>query len=140
MSYLLDTCYLSEFVKPQPDPDVVAWGRRASLEDLYVSALTIGELEKGIGRLPDSARRNRLSVWLEDELLVRFRDRILAVDCDVARRWGMIQASAARVGAPLPVIDSLIAATAMVHDLQVVTRNEADLTRSGVQVVNPWSA
>ena len=139
MSYLLDTCYLSEFVKPQPDPTVVAWGYGASLGELYISALTIGELEKGIGRLPDSARRKQLVAWMEDELLVRFCDRILAIDCDVARRWGIIQASAACSGAPLPVIDSLIAATALVHNLQVVTRNEADFARTGVQVMNPWS-
>ncbi|MFT5126923.1 MAG: putative nucleic acid-binding protein [Rhodothermales bacterium] len=138
MNYLLDTCYLSEFVKPQPDPGVVEWGRR-SLGELYVSALTIGELEKGIAKLPDSARRTRLVAWMEDELLIRFRDRILAIDCDVARRWGVIQASAVRAGTPLPVIDALIGATAIVHDLQVVTRNETDLLRTGVQVVNPWS-
>ena len=138
MIYLLDTCYLSEFAKSAPNSRVVDWGKQVPLSQLCLSSLTIGELDKGIHGLPPTQRRRYLAKWLQDELLCRFAGRILPVDEAVARRWGQLQAIARSKGAPLPVIDSLIAATALVHGLQVVTRNVADLERCGVDVVNPW--
>jgi len=136
---LLDTCLVSELVKPRPDPGVVAWLAEQEEERLFLSAITLGELHKGVARLPDSARRDRLARWLEHDLTRRFEGRILAFDADVAEAWGRIHGAAARQGLTLPLLDSQIAATAQVHGLLVVTRNTPDLERCGAEVVNPWS-
>lgn len=138
MSWLLDTCVISELVRPRPKASVVAWIERCDEDDLFLSAITLGELEKGIAKLPVSAKRIRLESWVHGELTDRFHDRVLAIDARAAARWGaMVGASEAR-GAPLPVIDSLIAATSLRHDLTVVTRNTADLERCGAHCINPW--
>ena len=138
MSWLLDTCVVSELVRPRPKASVVAWIQRCDEDELFLSVITIGELEKGIAKLPESAKRIRLENWVRRELADRFRDRLLAIDSHVAARWGaMVGASEAR-GQPLPVIDSLIAATSLQHDLVVVTRNTDDLERCGARCINPW--
>ncbi len=138
MSWLLDTCVVSELVRPRPKASVVAWIQRCDEDDLFLSVITIGEVEKGIAKLPHSAKRIRLENWVRRELADRFRDRLLAIDSRVADRWGaMVGASEAR-GQPLPVIDSLIAATSLQHDLTVVTRNTGDLERRGARCFNPW--
>lgn len=140
MSWLLDTCVVSELVRPRPKASVVAWIERCDEDELFLSVITIGELEKGIAKLPDSAKKIRLENWVRRALVDRFRDRLLAIDFRVAARWGaMVGASEAR-GQPLPVIDSLIAATSLQHDYTVVTRNTDDLERCGARCVNPWLA
>ncbi len=140
MSYLLDTCVVSELVKPAPDAQVVAWLRHQPEEQLYLSVLTLGELQKGIARLRDGRRRRSLQAWLDGDLEQRFAGRVLALTRDVARAWGRVQAQAEQQGRRLPLFDSLIAATALTHDAAVVTRNEDDVRPSGVRVVNPWRA
>lgn len=137
MSGLLDTNVLSELVRPAPDPGVVAWVRSVPDTTLHVSVLSLGELRRGIERLPDSARRERLRVWLEHDLPTWFEGRVLSVDVKVAEVWGRMLA---RAGRPLPSIDSLLAATALVHGLRVVTRNVRDYADTGVEVFNPWSS
>lgn len=138
MSYLLDTCVLSELVKKNPRRQVVNWVDAQDEANLFLSTLTIGELEKGIAKLPGSARRARLITWVRRDLAARFAGRLYAIDARIASRWGEISGEAERRGAPLPVIDSLIAATALTHDLQVATRNVDDFERCGVGCVNPW--
>ncbi len=140
MSYLLDTCVLSEFQRPTPQASVVAWLRAQEEETFFLSVLTLGELQRGISRLPASRKRNRLQTWLDSDLRQRFEGRILPIDDAVATRWGDVQARVEAKGAPLPVMDSLIASTALIHDLAVVTRNGEDFARTGVAVVDPWSA
>ena len=140
MAYLLDTCVLSELARPRPDAGVVQWLEGAEEARLYLSVVTLGELEKGIARLPASARRTRIERWLRQELAARFEGRILDVDRRVAERWGAMSGASEARGAPLPVIDALIAATGRVHGLEVVTRNTADLERCGARCVNPWGA
>lgn len=137
--YLLDTSFLSELVKPKPHPAVVAWADARDEETLFISVLTLGELQKGISKLPDSERWTRLEVWLAHDLTQRFHGRTLPVDSTVALSWGTFQGDAERRGTPLPAVDGLIAATARAHNLTVVTRNERDLQRCGVPVENPWS-
>jgi predicted nucleic acid-binding protein len=138
VSWLLDTCVVSELVRPRPKASVVSWVLERDEDALFLSVITIGELEKGIARLPDSPKRVTLEQWVRRELADRFRGRLLMVDSGVAARWGaLIGASEAR-GQPLPVIDSLIAATGLQHDLTVVTRNTNDLERCGARCVNPW--
>jgi predicted nucleic acid-binding protein len=138
VSWLLDTCVVSELVRPRPKVSVLSWIRERDEDELFLSVITIGELEKGIAKLPDSAKRVTLEQWVRRELANRFRDRLLVIDSGVAARWGaMVGVSEAR-GQPLPVIDSLIAATSLQHDLTVVTRNTDDLERCGARCFNPW--
>jgi predicted nucleic acid-binding protein len=138
VGHLLDTCVLSELVKPRPDAGVLAWLEEADEARLYLSVVTLGELEKGIARLPASARRSRIERWVRRELIARFEGRLIDVDRAVAERWGAISGASEARGAPLPVIDALIAASALTQGLEVVTRNTADLERCGARCVNPW--
>jgi hypothetical protein len=136
--FLLDTCAISELVKPRPDENVVRWIDSIDERKLFISVLTVGELEKGIMKLPESPRKTDLREWLEHDLLERFSGKVLPVDAGVAIAWGRNQGEAERSGTKLPVIDSLLAATAAVHRLTIVTRNVADFARCGATVFNPW--
>ena len=138
MSFLLDTSVISELVKPTPDDNVVEWMKRADETSLYLSVLTIGELEKGIAKLPASSRRTKLETWVRTDLADRFRERLLAIDGTVAATWGKLAGEAEARGEPLPVIDALIAATGLAHDLIIATRNIADFERCGAPCFNPW--
>lgn len=138
MKYLLDTCVISELTRPKPLPRLTQWLRAQSEAGLYLSVLTIGEIRKGIDRLPDGRKRRRIEAWLNNELRKRFSGRIVAVDDEVAERWGLESAKAAQAGTPLPVIDGLLAATALVHGMTVVTRNTEDMRPTGVRLLNPW--
>ena len=137
MAYLLDTCALSEFTKPKPSASVDAWFAQIPDGADFVSVLTLGELEKGITKLASSRRRAGLERWFGD-LRDRFSGRILSVDEPVALEWGRITARAELAGNPLPSIDALIAATAIVHGLAVVTRNTSDIARTGAPIIDPW--
>lgn len=137
MSYLIDTNVLSELRRKQPDAHVVDWFARRPPVTLYLSVLTLGEIRKGIESVHDMARRQVLTDWLETELPLFFTGRILNVDAAVADHWGRLVAAAGR---PLRAIDSLLAATAMAHDLVLVTRNTKDFFGISVQLFNPWTA
>ncbi|MEO8506096.1 MAG: type II toxin-antitoxin system VapC family toxin [Betaproteobacteria bacterium] len=138
MSWLLDTCVLSEWVRPRPKASVVRWVRERDEDDLFLSVLTIGELEKGIAKLPDSSKRAILEQWVRRELADRFRGRLLAIASRIAARCGTLVGASEAHGQPLPVIDSLIAATSLQDDLQVVARNTEELERCESSCVNPW--
>jgi len=135
VSYLLDTNVLSELVRPKPSASVVTWFNDVPDESLYISVLTIGEIRKGVEAIADGKRKEKLRLWLEHELPEWFGKRVLNVDADVAERWGRLQAQAKR---PVPAIDSLLAATALHHELRMVTRNEKDFEYQGLEVINPW--
>jgi predicted nucleic acid-binding protein len=139
VSWLLDTCVVSELVRPRPKASVVSWVLERDEDELFLSVITIGELEKGIARLPVSPKRIALEQWVRRDLADRFRGRLLAIDSGVAARWGALVGASEARGQPLPVIDSLIAATALQHDLTVVTRNTDDLERCGAHCHNPWT-
>lgn len=136
MSYLIDTNVISELARAKPDRRVVEWFESMPGSALFLSVLTLGELRKGVERLPDAPRRERLRLWLEVDLSAWFGDQLLPVDAAVADRWGRLLAEAAR---PLPAVDSLLAATALHHDLRLVTRNERDFVYPGLDVINPWN-
>ena len=138
MKYLLDTCLISELVKKSPNASVLGWLDKQDEDQLYLSALTVGELQKGISKLADARKKEELQIWLSSDLVSRFERRILNIDTEVAVRWGELIGEAERRGKRLPVIDSLIAATAAVHNLTVVTRNTGDLEKCAVRVLNPW--
>jgi predicted nucleic acid-binding protein len=137
LSFLLDTSVISELVRPAPDTHVIEWLKRTEEASLYLSVLTIGEIEKGIARLPASARREKLETWVRHDLAERFRELLLAIDTMVAATWGRLAGEAR--GDPLPVIDGLIAATSLAHDLTVATRNIGDFERCGARCFNPWT-
>lgn len=136
--FLLDTNVISELVKPRPERKVTAWISSVDEELLWLSVLTLGEIRKGIAAPPVTARRLVLEGWLELELPERFHGRILSVDQSVADRWGRLSAEATAKKMMLPVIDGLLAATALHHNLTLVTRNSRDVEPTGVPVFNPW--
>jgi predicted nucleic acid-binding protein len=138
MSFLLDTNVISELVKPRPEPRVTAWIDATDEGLLYLSVLTMGEIRKGIVSLLDSSRRVALEAWLDSVLALRFGHRTLPIDEAVADRWGRLAAEAAAAKSPLPVIDGLLAATALQHNLTLVTRNTKDVARTRVPLFNPW--
>jgi predicted nucleic acid-binding protein len=135
---LLDTCVISEFAKAAPAPALLAWMDSVPDDALRLSVLTLGEIRKGADLLEPGPRRARIEAWLEG-LRHTFADRILPVDQEVALRWGTIRAAGRRNGRVRPPVDSLIAATAVCHDLTLATRNVADFEGTGAVVVNPWT-
>ncbi len=138
MKYLLDTCLLSELIKPDPSPKVVEWLSAQDEDHLYISVLTIGEILKGIGKLPTGRKRLRLQAWVDHDLRNRFKGKVLPIDDETAETWGTLSAEAEGKGKKLPVIDGLLAATALANGLTVVTRNTKDIESSGANYINPW--
>jgi predicted nucleic acid-binding protein len=139
VSWLLDTCALSENLQRRPDPEFAKWIEARDPEELFISAISIGEIEKGIQLLPDSAKKEKLARWFANELIPFFEDRTLEMGPVEARGWGRLFARRQLSGQKPPVIDSLLAATALTHGLTLVTRNEADFLPLGVEVLNPWT-
>jgi len=136
--YLLDTNVISELTKLQPEAKVVSWFHATNEELFYLSVLTIGEIRKGIDSLPRSNKRALLESWLANDLVLRFAGRILDVNLDIAERWGLISAQAKMAGAPLAVVDGLMAATALHYNMILVTRNTKDVQVAGINMLNPW--
>lgn len=133
--YLLDTCVVSELVKPKPSSRVVAWVESQAESDLYLSVVSVGEIEEGVSALPAGERRNALLAWVRRALPARFAGRLLPIDLAVATVWGETRGTHRQT---LPVVDGLIAATAKAHRLTVATRNVVDFRRFDVPVFNPW--
>ena len=132
--YLIDTNVISELRRPKRAPQVVEWFSSVAIESLFLSVLTLGELRRGIEllRAKDAIAAGALERWVNG-IRTDFEDRILPIDDAVADQWGRLS-----IGQPLPSIDGLLAATAMVHQLTMVTRNTADFQRSGVPCLNPF--
>lgn len=139
MNVLLDACVVSELIAREPEPRVLAWLDALDPRSVHLSVITLGEIQRGIARLPASRRRTTLERWLDDDLVPRFDRQILAIDASVMRTWGNIVAEAEASGRSLPLTDSLIAATAIAHRCQLATRNGRDFEGTGVAIVDPWS-
>jgi len=140
LNYLLDTCVISELVKTMPDLRVEKWIRSQDEENLFLSVITIGEIQKGVSKLPkDRRKKPKLQNWLTNELRERFRDRILEITLETALVWGQILGTCEKNGVTLPAIDSLIASQGIFHKMTIVTRNISDMEPSGVSLFNPWS-
>ncbi len=138
MSFLLDTCVLSEALSKKPDPKVLGFVDDLDPDDVYLSVITIGELFKGIEKLSKSRRKNELHEWFNDELLIRYDGKILPLDTRTLMTWGTLIARLESDGYTMPAVDSLIAATAITYELVLITRNIGDFERSGIEVINPW--
>ena len=138
--FLLDTNIASELIRARPEPRVANWVYAKDEQSLYLSAVSIGELRRGFVILPASKRRTELEQWFENDLMPRFRGRILPVTYSIANRWGILGGECQLRGTPLSMADGMIAATALEHDLAVVTRNVKDFAGLGVTVFNPWDA
>jgi toxin FitB len=138
MRALLDTCVISELVSKQPAPKVVEYVDALDPEDIYLSAITIGEIVNGIEKLPSSRRRAGLQSWLNEDLLVRFEGNVVPLDIDVMVEWGRLTAHLESAGQTMPAIDSLIAATALAMKMTLVTCNTGDFEGADLEIVNPW--
>jgi toxin FitB len=138
VNFLLDTNVVSEWTKPQPNAGVTEWLEEVEEENVYLSVVTFAELRHGIERLDPGSRRKRLDTWLRSELPQRFEGRIAPVDGAVADEWGRLVARCEARGKPIPAMDALIAATAQVHDLTLVTRNVSDFKFALKSLLNPW--
>ncbi len=138
MKVLLDTCVISELVSKKPNLKVIDFVDSLDPDDVYLTVITIGEIMKGIEKLPKSRRKIDLLKWLNDDLLMRFEGSVLILDTPVLIEWGILTARLESAGLTMPAIDSLIAATALAKKMVLVTRNVGDFEASGVEIVNPW--
>ncbi len=136
--FLLDTNIPSELIRTRPDARVENWVYAKDEQSLHLSVVSIGELRRGLVILSASKRRTELERWFENDLLPRFHGRILAVTHSIADRWGVLDGQCQLKGTPLNTADGMIAATAIEHDLTIVTRNVRDFAGLGVEVFNPW--
>lgn len=140
MAYLLDTNVISETAKARPHPGLVKLLAETPLPDLYISAVTFGEVEYGVERLTDPVKRLQLREWVDGTLLPDYEGRILSVTREVMVAWAGLVIRSGRTPGQLPKMDSLLAATALHHGLTLVTRNTAEFETLGVPLLNPWEA
>lgn len=138
MKYLLDTCLLSETRRKVPNQGVVNWLESVDEDRLFISVVTLTEIQKGIVKLDEGPRRQAFQTWLDKDLSARFKGRILGLSQEVALEWGVLLGSNERKGEKLPLIDSLLASTAIQYNLTLVTRNTNDFGRMPVRLINPW--
>lgn len=138
MKYLLDTCVISEIFKKEPNKNVLAWLSAQDEDNLFLSILTFGEIQKGIEKASDHKRKKKLKLWLEDDLKKRFEGRIIPIDLRVVTNWGSIQGTAELAGKTMPTMDGLIAVSGLAYSCIVVTRNVADMEQSTAELFNPW--
>ena len=136
--FLLDTNVPSELTRAQSDPSVEKWLDEADDGRLYLSAISLGEILKGLTILPAGNRRNQIQGWIDETLRPWFAGRILPVSEAIGERWGVLAGECQLKGRPLSMADGLIAATALEHDLTVVTRNVRDFVALGVPILDPW--
>jgi predicted nucleic acid-binding protein len=139
VSFILDTCVVSELSKPKPAPRVLEWFNQCPPGLLYLSVLTLGELHFGVARLPEGKKKNDLVQWLE-ELQIAYQGYVLPLNHGTCIRWGTERARLEKLGQPAPVIDSLLAASAHEHDFTLVTRNIVNFRMFGIKLLNPWSS
>jgi toxin FitB len=139
VSFLLDTNLVSEWVKPVPNPGVIAWTADVDEDRVFLSVITVAELRHGIERMPAGSRRERLAEWLEQDLPLRFEGRIIPIDATIADVCGKLVAHGEDRGRRMEVMDAFLAATAEVHQFTIVTRNTTDFEAVAGNILNPWT-
>lgn len=139
MNFLLDTNAVSEWTKPQPNPGLVSWLNAVDEDRVFLSVVTLTELRYGIERMTAGKKRQRLEEWLASDLAGRFEGRVLSIDSSVADACSRLIARAERLGKPMQAMDAYLAASAEVHDLTLVTRNDSHFAAVTPSVLNPWS-
>ena len=138
MNFLLDTNVVSEAMQKQPSAVVLDWIAAQPEESLFISAITVGELRRGALLLSEGKRRRALLSWIETDIKPGFAGRILPIDTAVMEHWANLQVATRKLGRRMPVIDGLLAATALANGFSLATRNSADFEAAGVSLVNPW--
>jgi Predicted nucleic acid-binding protein, contains PIN domain len=138
MNYLFDTNLISELIAQRPNQKVIDWIDSLDPESIYLSVITLGELHKGVAKLPDSRRKQQILEWLEEQFQVRFSEQLVEITTETMLVWGQLVARLEREGHPMPAIDSLIAASALAGGFTLVTRNTADFQHTGISLLNPW--
>jgi toxin FitB len=138
--FLLDTNVPSELTYPRPSPKVEQWLGKVDDEQLFFSVISLAEICKGIAKLPESKKRTQLQEWLDSTLRPWFGDRVLPVTATIAERMGRWAGEGESAGRTIKIADGLIAATALEHDLTLVTRNVRDFEAFGVAIFNPWES
>jgi toxin FitB len=138
VSFLLDTNIISEWVKPQPNPSVIAWLHEVDEDRTFLSVASFAEIRRGIELMPQGRRRERLVTWLAEDLPARFEGRLLDIDSRVAEAWGVVMARGQKVGRNLGTMDAFLAATAEVHGMTLVTHNVRDFAKLDIPWLDPW--
>jgi predicted nucleic acid-binding protein len=138
VSFLLDTNVISEWVKPRPDPHVIAWLAETDEDRTFLSVISFAEIRRGIELLPEGRRRDRLATWLAEELPGRFEGRIVPIDRRIAETWGILTVRGSQAGVNLGSLDAFLAATAETRRLTLVTRNTKDFATIGISLFDPW--
>ncbi len=129
---------MSEWVRPQPDRNVISWLAAVDEDRVFISVISFAEIRRGVEMLPAGRRRERLATWLAEELPVRFEERILDIDPQVAETWGVVMARGQKIGIKLGSMDAFVAATAEANGLTLATRNVKDFQRLGISLLDPW--
>jgi predicted nucleic acid-binding protein len=142
MSYLLDTCILSIWrkIKTHPNKNLEDWFCKHPESSYFISAISVGEIQKGISKITPGPKKMILEDWLFGELIPRFKGRILSIDQDTAVIWGDLSGEAQKKGVNIPIIDGLLAAQSLQHQLVLVTENVKDFKNTGARIFNPMDA
>ncbi|HNC09604.1 MAG TPA: type II toxin-antitoxin system VapC family toxin [Anaerolineales bacterium] len=138
MKYLLDTSVISELISSKPNQKVVAFVDSLDPEDIYISAISVGEIARGIEKLNDIDRKHVMKEWLYEDFLVRFDGQVISLDPHIFIRWGELTARVENIGMEFPVMDAMVAAIVSTHEMVLVTMYEDDFKDKGIQVINPW--
>lgn len=138
MKYLLDTSVISELISSKPNPKVVAFVDSLDPEDIYISVITVGEIARGIEKLPDIERKHAMKEWLYEDFLIRFDGQVISLDPHILIRWGELTAKVENIGMEFPVMDAMVAAIVSTHEMVLVTMYEDDFKDRGIQILNPW--
>jgi len=141
LKYLLDTNIISEFISKNPNQKVLDFVNYINENDIYLSVITLGEIKAGIEKLNKDTHYKKIDIllnWLENDLMQRFKDRILEIDTNTILKWGEITAKMQKIGKPMPIMDSLIASTCLVNGLVLITRNSKDFYNLDIDMINPF--
>jgi len=137
MKVLMDTCVISELIKTSPDRNVLTWFESTKEEDIYISSLTLGEIEYGISRLPDGKKKNDIASWFRN-VKDQLREHTVPVTSEIALKWGVIRANIQKKGYEISVVDGIIAATSICGNFTLATRNISDFRHVDMDIINPW--